>query len=476
MMCVIFASLHFESVMRIDEQSSFDPEADEWLEHLTGAHSTKPSFYAAWRRSEAGLERSITALQEISSALCATTEGVIGLSRAVLQTATRHFDAFCVAMVPKVVRYDPLYFQPIALIDGQEVNKVNDLPILIQKLGNAAVNYGVPVLVEKNILEARPFDEAKSIFPCDGLAVPILIDGAERGSLVVLPRRPALVDMADISILRILAQQTVVALRNIALYHESELLREEAVRGWDEANRKAQELKHQNEQLQSTQLQLFQEKQQRLIDTERGRIATELHDSVAQYLISIGMNLEWCKRWSNKDEALQERLISTHELSRIALSKVRTTIVQLSCLEGGLLVALGHLGNVLRTQIQIVVREQGSVGYLSQFEEHAIFHVIQEAIFNMVRHGNAKHAWVTIRVTTKTFQISIADDSTSDPVQLQLLINSAVPSPTSPHQRGMTTIRERALELGAHIEVVSRRGGGICLIFSGSIRNQFKGN
>ncbi len=342
-MCAISASRHSD-VLAQERGSGFsDREADEWLEHLTGAHSSKPNFYAAWRHTAVDLERSIAALREISTALCTTTEGTSGLSRAVVLAATRHFDADCVAMIPREVQGGAPSFGAVALVDGTEVTNVALLPVLAVTLGLAAVRYGTPVLMGRGSREAQPFDDRAGALASLGLAVPLVADDIDQGSLVVLSRRPALIDKTDISILQILAQQTVVALRNVALYRESELLREAAIQGWEDANEKAKQLEQQYEQLQAARVQLLQERQRRLIDAERSRIATELHDSVAQHLVSIGMNLEWCRRSVTEDGPLTERLASTHELSRVALARVRTTIVELSCLAGdggGLLPAL----------------------------------------------------------------------------------------------------------------------------------------
>ncbi len=452
-----------------------DQGADNWLERLTGAHSSKPSFYAAWRHTAVDLERSITALREISTALCTTTEGAYGLSRAVVLAATRHFDASCVAMIPREGQDDAPSFEALALVGGVEITNFANLPVLAITLGLEAVRYGSPVLMGKGSRQVQPFDDRANPLTIEGLAVPLLADDIGRGSLVVLSSRPALVDKTDISILQILAQETVVALRNAALYHESELLREEAIRGWEAASQKARELERQFEQLQSARLQLLQERQQRLIDAERSRIATELHDSVAQHLISIGMNLEWCRRSVAEDGPLNDRLASTHDLSRAALARVRTTIVELSCLTadgGGLLPALDDLSQVLRTQIQVKVRERGTLSYVSPSDEHAIFHFIQEAIFNAVRHGYAKRGWVTVATTAKAIQVSIADDSKTNPILLRDLLCSNDPTPNSPVLRGIGGMRHRANELSARLEVTPRRGGGVRLKLVAPIRNQ----
>ncbi|MHB8190510.1 MAG: GAF domain-containing sensor histidine kinase [Ferrimicrobium sp.] len=452
----------------IDQMPSTpDPEGDEWLEHLTGAHSGKPSFYAAWRRTEADLERSITALREMSTAFCATIEGAHDLNRAVVLAASRHFDADCVAIIPSTARGDTAPFETIALVKGIEVIGAASLSPPAGRLGAAAVRSRTPVQLAENSNRVDSIQDATASLLCVGLAVPLLADDTELGSLVVLPRRPSLVDRADIAILQILAQQIVVALRDAAFYRESESLREEVAREREDASEKSRQLESQNKQLQTTRLELLQERQHSLIAAERTRIATELHDSVVQHLISIGMNLEWCRRTVDPGGALSERLTSTHELSRSALARVRTTIFELSCMTGenaSLFAALQNLAQMLQTQVQVTVRHQGTVASLSPTEEHAVFHFVQEAIFNAMRHGNAQHVWVSLWASARTLRISIADDSISDPVKLQELLLS-----DDQISNGISGMRQRVAEVGGHLEVAPRRGGGVRLTLVGSV-------
>ena len=49
-------------------------------------------------------------------------------------------------------------------------------------------------------------------------------------------------------------------------------------------------------ELEGTLRRLEQAGRRQLISEERNRIARELHDSVAQHLLTIGMDLEWCRR------------------------------------------------------------------------------------------------------------------------------------------------------------------------------------
>jgi signal transduction histidine kinase len=134
------------------------PRSEEWLERLTGARSSKPTFYAEWRRTSHGMDRAVEALRAISAALCTTTSGPDALCAAVVDALTRHFGEGVVSL----------------------------------KLG------------------ARQ----------DG--VPVLVDGAPVGALLVARSgdRDDL-DESDLAILQIVANQLAVALQNAVLYQEA---------------------------------------------------------------------------------------------------------------------------------------------------------------------------------------------------------------------------------------------------------------
>ena len=445
--------------------------AYEWLERLTGAHSTKPGFYGSWRRSAAGLERTISALREVSTALCAAKSGVEELSSAVVQAASRYFDARCVAIVPSPDGEDHPSMQASLLIDGLEVRHPASLPKSAAALCGASFDSGTTVVSDGDPGDIFPFQLGDNPRPCTGIAMPVPVDGLHRASLVVLLPGETNIDDTDISILQILVEQTAATLRNVMLFRDSESLRAQAVYGWAEASRKARELERRNEELLATQLQLSLERQQRSLEAERARIATELHDNVVQYLVSIGMNLEWCRRRVEGDELLLERLESIHDMSRVGLARVRDAIVELSCLGSGLAPALENLTHVLKAQARMVVRITGDTGRLSVTEEHSIFHFVQEAAFNAVRHGNARRLWVNIAVSAEAFRVSIADDSTSDPGNLELMLDLGKQGSAVPGRRGIDTMRERIAELSARFEVSPRRGGGVRLVIEGKLKD-----
>jgi hypothetical protein len=68
-------------------------ERERVLERQTGARSSKPSFYDAWRDKSARLDRTVETLERISAALCVTPEGPGALCQALVDAASHHLSA-----------------------------------------------------------------------------------------------------------------------------------------------------------------------------------------------------------------------------------------------------------------------------------------------------------------------------------------------------------------------------------------------
>ncbi|MGH3757816.1 histidine kinase [Actinophytocola sp.] len=385
------------------------PRSDPWLERLTGARSSKQSFYAEWRRKSHGLDRAVEALRAISAALCTTTSGPDALCDAVVAALARHFGAPAVSLT---------------LVARPEFRR-------------GVVPDGFAGLASRTRVEARPVTTAGLV------GVPVLLDGECTGSLLV--ELPGEFDESDVAILQTVANQLAVALENACLYQE--------------AGRRTRELEERNRQLEVAHRRLGEAGQRQLISQERHRIARELHDSVAQHLISIGMNLEWCRK-QEPSSPVGRQVAVTKELARSALTQMRAAIFELSELDTqhsgmrGVLLDLVHEFRAI-TPLRVRFRVRGEPVTLSLATQHALFHIAQEAMFNVARHAAARSIWVALTYRPGAVTLTVADDGTGDPRAIQRrLIRAAAPG-------GLGNIRERARELDGTARVLPRRGGGV---------------
>jgi signal transduction histidine kinase len=87
--------------------------------------------------------------------------------------------------------------------------------------------------------------------------------------------------------------------------------------------------------------------------------------------------------------------------------------------------------------------------------EVAAFRIVQEAVTNIVRHANAKHAWVCIQLTEETgaeLSVEVRDDGHGFEPSMSTGAGNGV---------GLTSMYERADELGGRVELESGSAGTV---------------
>jgi signal transduction histidine kinase len=437
-------------------------ERERVLERQIRARSSKSSFYAAWREKSARLDRTIETLERISAALCVTPEGPGALCGAVVDAASHHFDARWAAMTfadgPRSHELPPVILRSA---DGV-ASAWEDAPPGLRALTARAVAVRGPVV-------ARPDDghtKVGSGEPGGAVAVPMLLRDELAGALAVGLPGDTQVEESDLSVLLTLANHAGLALHNAWLFQESERLRERAEAASRAAERHATELGRRSRQLERTRRRLEEARRRQLLGQERNRIARELHDSVAQHLLSIGVMLEWCRNQEPSSSPILERLLTSKELARSALEEIRTVIYELSSAEPpeDLRAALGELVEELThtTDLEITLSARGRPRALPRAAEHALAQVAREALFNVARHAEASRGWLTVRYGDRSVGLTVADDGGGDPEWLQRKLERAARGGSTYH-RGLTNIAESARELGAAIRFAGRRGGGVRL-------------
>ncbi len=149
-------------------------------------------------------------------------------------------------------------------------------------------------------------------------------------------------------------------------------------------------------------------------DEERARVARELHDSTAQTLTAIMLQLGAAAHESTSP-ALDARIATVRELASDALEEVRTlshTMHPRVLDDLGLTAALEWLARQTQAQETLDVHVVAA-----EFEPpippalaSALYRVAQEALRNAARHAAARHVQVSLRRDGSAAILEIADD------------------------------------------------------------------
>lgn len=198
---------------------------------------------------------------------------------------------------------------------------------------------------------------------------------------------------------------------------------------------------------------LFESIRELTVDSERRRLARELHDGVIQSLVHVRFELDLVGRVIEDPHA--DDLRRLREVVGQAVDEVRSTVNDLQSvrLSAGLGTALLSVGREYdRPGLRVVV-DAGPVESLALEAELQLLRIAQEAISNAVHHG--KPTVVYVRLWEE-----------ADRVSLQIL-DDGVGFQDAPEEAGrgvgLRAMQERAELLGAQLDLGPGAGGGTCV-------------
>ncbi len=425
------------------------------LARLTGLRSGKGTFYPEFRVTAQRLDRVIAALDTISRALVQTIEGPENLVRAVAEAARANLEADWVllaladgALPEATLRHlildaDGVAYAFEGLTEAHDpgphlpdavLNRLNDI------LRGQLAQFRLPVIERQHA------------------HVPIELNGEVIGAFAAWTSEHRALDGTDGVVMRILASQTAVALQNSALFSKSVALL-------------AQSEAH-NAELQATQRELGAAQRHQVLDSERHRIARELHDSVAQTVLSAGMQIEVCRsevESTSGAKDLVDRLDLAKDLTRSATEQLRSAIYALNHPGDDHHTSLAEMLEQLATvhmpeDLRVTLRVTGQPEELPGDLEHALLRIAGEALFNTAMHGNATRAILQLTYGAAAVTLSISDDGTGEPDKLRLMLRLAEATDVDGHHRGLANMRARAAEHGGTFEVQRSRIGGVRVV------------
>ena len=251
-----------------------------------------------------------------------------------------------------------------------------------------------------------------------GALIPLRIRGTKLGVLVIIGSEKGEFTQAQLALFQSIADQLSVAVENA---------------------------------------RLFQKNEQAAITAERNRLARDLHDAVTQTLFSSSMIADVLpKLWERNPTEGRRRLEELRQLTRGALSEMRTLLVELrpaALADTDLGDLIGHQVNAFIARTRITVTYERHCIHNPPVEiKEAFYRIAQEAFNNIAKHSEATQVTVRLDCQPDKTELSIQDNGIGFDFQL------------SHHEGlGMGILHERARTVGARFDVDSRLEAGVRL-------------
>ena len=188
------------------------------------------------------------------------------------------------------------------------------------------------------------------------------------------------------------------------------------------------------------------------VQQERGRVASDLHDTVAQTLYGISLSAARVLALLERSETAQVQSV-VEELLHLAndgQTELRTLLHDLRSgqplpLQGGLTGALASLATGLESrtgsQVRLSLADEPD---LANTTKATLVRIAREALHNIAKHARATRVDLVLEVDPAGVMLLVADDG-----------RGFDPSTAQPGHFGLHMMRERAMAIDGALEVVS---------------------
>ncbi len=196
-------------------------------------------------------------------------------------------------------------------------------------------------------------------------------------------------------------------------------------------------------------------------ESERQRIARELHDETGQTLTALGMGLRGMSETisTNRNRAIEQ----ANQLEKLAMAGVEELQRMVSGLHPpqlddlGLLAALRWYTNDISSRFGITINiiNHGGKPKITSDIRAVVFRIAQEAITNIVRHANANRIDIQLDCTEDNIYLRVEDNGQGFNTEVVLK-----KKPGKPTAWGLLGMVERAALVGGTCNILSHPGKG----------------
>ncbi len=169
-------------------------------------------------------------------------------------------------------------------------------------------------------------------------------------------------------------------------------------------------------------LQEYYKKKKKLtIVEERNRIARDIHDTLGHSMTAFIMELEIIYRLIDKDnEGAKDLMKKAKQSAREGLTKIRQIVETLDPNEQAPLgiQSIQELidGFANRTGVEVTFEIEGDIVKTSPTINIALYRLVQEALTNAVRHGNASFIQVKIKYKVNKIEFVVINNGSCEPI------------------------------------------------------------
>lgn len=199
-------------------------------------------------------------------------------------------------------------------------------------------------------------------------------------------------------------------------------------------------------------------RQVQAIEEERSRISRELHDTLGQHLAALSIELKTIAGQPPGSPPLRERVARLQKAVRMIedeLDRLSYELRPLALDDLGLEEALGtHVQNWSQESgVPVELHTHGLRGArLPALIETTVYRVTQEALTNVRKHAGASRVGVIVERRADELRVVVDDDGRG--------FDSAAVTPQGGRHMGLRGMNERALLIGARLEIESVPGRG----------------
>jgi signal transduction histidine kinase len=205
---------------------------------------------------------------------------------------------------------------------------------------------------------------------------------------------------------------------------------------------------------------LYEQAQELGILQERNRLARDLHDSVTQSMYSVTMYADAASKQltTKQPSAAAENLKKLRDVIkeatrdlRLLIFELRPQIIQEEGLAAAIEARLDAVENRSGVQIDFVVEGESSLPF---FIEDGLYRITLEALTNALKHSKSDQIRIGLQFDQNAATIEIQDNGIGfDPATVQ-----------ESGGMGINSMKERAAEIGAQLDMESNPGEGAQVI------------